>query len=144
MKAPISNATKSNWQRLHTSSDGRLAKRANKTLSAKKIVAFGYSNSADAMKLLSVVSEIKAPVSDILYTLCLSKLEAFDIADAPHVQSVMREYGKYTRLNFQVPDIWQSGFHRVWRSLRIAQSCGKTCQGAFGTICSPGRFERPF
>ena len=108
METTISNATKSNWQRLHTSSEGRLAKRANKTLSTKKIVAASYYSSDNAMALLSMVSEIKAPVFDILYTLCLSKLEAFGLMDAPNVQNVMCDYKNCVRLNILVPDVWHS------------------------------------
>ena len=83
--------------------------RANKTRSEKRVIAASYSNSVDASTLLSIVTGIEAPVIDIMYTLCLHKLDAFHLTDASHVQQVMGDYRHCNQLDFQVPEhIWQS------------------------------------
>ena len=83
--------------------------RANKTRSEKRVIAASYSNSVDASTLLSIVTGIEAPVIDIMYTLCLHKLDAFHLMDASHVQQVIGDYRHCNQLDFQVPEhIWQS------------------------------------
>jgi len=105
--ATISNATKSNWQRLHTSMEGRLAKRANKTLSAKKVIAASYAQTDNASDLLKIVSQIDAPLEDIIYTLGLRRLEAAGILYKSNVQKTLIPYQSYLNLNINVPDeIW--------------------------------------
>ena len=107
--ATISNATKSNWQRLHTSTEGRLAKRANKTLSAKKVIAASYAQTDNASTLLKIVSRIEAPLEDIIYTLGLRRLEAAGILHKSNVQKTLIPYQSYLNLNLNVPtEIWET------------------------------------
>lgn len=107
--ATISNATKSNWQRLHTSSEGRLAKRANKTLSAKKVIAASYAQTDNASTLLKIVSLIDAPLEDIIYTLGLRRLEAAGILYKSNVQKTLVPYQSYLNLNLDVPiEVWET------------------------------------
>ncbi|MBO7134574.1 MAG: N-6 DNA methylase [Bacteroidales bacterium] len=104
----ISKATRNNWSKLNSDSNTKLTKRANKTLSAKKIITANYLDSAEAMDLLKIASSIKAPLSDIIYTLCLSKLNAFGILTLPHVQETINEY-KYNKIDIKIsPEIWHS------------------------------------
>lgn len=105
--ATISNATKSNWQRLHTSTEGRLSKRANKTLSAKKVIAASYAQTDNASNLFKIVSQVDAPLEDIIYTLGLRRLEAAGILYKSTVQKTLIPYQSYLNLNINVPDeIW--------------------------------------
>ena len=105
--ATISDATKSNWQRLHTSTEGRLAKRANKTLSAKKVIAASYAQTDNAFNLLKIVSQIDAPLEDIIYTLGLRRLEAAGILYNSNVQKALIPYHSYINLDINVPnEIW--------------------------------------
>jgi tRNA1(Val) A37 N6-methylase TrmN6 len=104
----ISKATRNNWSKLNSDSNTKLTKRANKTLSAKKIITANYLDSAEAMDLLKIASSINAPLSDIIYTLCLSKLNAFGILTLPHVQETINEY-KYNKIDIKIsPEIWHS------------------------------------
>lgn len=83
--------------------------RANKTRSEKRVIAASYSNSVEANALLSIAAGIEAPVIDIMYTLCLHKLEASHLAKAYHVRQVMDEYRHCNQLDLQVPEhIWKS------------------------------------
>jgi len=104
----ISSATKSNWERLNTTADGRLAKRANKTLSAKKVIAASYAKTENANNLLQYVSDLKSSVEDIMYTLCWLKLEEAGIATKEHVVSCMMQY-TYQKLSLDIPTcVWQT------------------------------------
>ena len=107
--ATISDATKSNWKRLHTSTEGRLAKRANKTLSAKKVIAASYAQTDNASNLLKIVSRIDGPLEDIIYSLGLRRLEAAGILYNSNVQKALIPYQSYLNLNIHVPDeIWDT------------------------------------
>ena len=109
MHSTISTATESNWNRLNTSIDGRLAKRANKTLSAKKVIANTYAQTENANRLLSIVSKIEAPIGDIIYTLCVCKLKSAGILHKNNVSKVIKEYNCKRLLDIQIPqDIWNT------------------------------------
>ena len=104
----ISKATEYNWKKLNSDSTKKLTKRANKTLSAKKVIASTYANSSNADELLTLVSNVHAPIADILLSLCVSVLQVHNIWHLPHVQNVMRGYLKqYNLLELDIPcSIW--------------------------------------
>lgn len=103
----ISNATKSNWHRLNTSLEGRLTNRANKTLSAKKVIASSYIQTNQATTLLEQLSSFDAPLEDIIYTLCIKKLEAAHILHKPNVQKTLAPYQSYQYLKLTIS-------HEIW------------------------------
>lgn len=103
----ISNATKSNWHRLNTSIEGRLTNRANKTLSAKKIIASNYIQTDKATTLLELVSSLDAPLEDIIYTLCVKRLETANILHKSNVQETLAPYQSYQYLNLNIS-------HEIW------------------------------
>ena len=67
----ISKATEYNWKKLNSDSTKKLTKRANKTLSAKKVIASTYANSSKADELLTLVSNDHDHIADILLTNCV-------------------------------------------------------------------------
>lgn len=105
----ISKATQSNWTKLHTTAEGRLSKRANKTLSVKKIIASSYAQSINAKQLLEIIMPVQAKIEDIIYTLCINKLHAANIEKLPHVQNSIEEYNNYHVLPIDIPhEIWDT------------------------------------
>ncbi len=105
----ISKATESNWNRLNTSIEGRLAKRANKTLSAKKVIANTYAQTRNATTLLQIVSKIDRPLEDIIYTLSIKQLDNAGILQKAHVQKVLSEYKHLQLVEISIPtDIWNT------------------------------------
>lgn len=104
----ISKATASNWQRLNTDSTERLTKRANKTRSAKKVVATRYLNCDAANRLLNLVADLEAPVEDIIFTLCADCLQQAGIAQRANVGRFLSQQ-PYRKLPIILPPgIWQT------------------------------------
>ena len=105
----ISIATQQNWNRLNASSDNKLLSRANKSNSKKLITATNYSSSNNAMQLLSLVSSHSDnEIEYIIYTLCLSLLQHYNLTDKQHVIKSLSSY-KYKQLQIIVPDyIWNT------------------------------------
>lgn len=118
----ISTATARNWQRLHTDQSHRLTTRANKTRSARRVVAAGYLSDAKAGdSLLAFASRMSGSLPDIMYTLCQDRLRAAGILDAAHVQCFLRQFAHLHQLPVLLPqEVWhededQLGF--VYQSL---------------------------
>lgn len=123
----ISKATEYNWKKLNSDSTKKLTKRANKTLSAKKVIASTYANSSNADELLNLVCDIKAPVADILLSLCVNVLQVHNIWHMPHVQSVMSDYiGQYNLLELDIPNsIWETNEDLLGFILQSLQTEGE-------------------
>ncbi|MCR5820494.1 MAG: N-6 DNA methylase [Bacteroidaceae bacterium] len=77
----ICSATATNWRRLHVEAGGRLASRANKTLSSRKIVASAYGHSPVAHRWLADAVAMDAPVEEVMATLCERALHHLTAAD---------------------------------------------------------------
>lgn len=98
MEALISLATKRNWEKLHTDSNTRLTKRANKRQSKKKILPAEYLTNPDnaglVRELAVLIEENAWEPADVLYTLGIMLLQRKGILNKPHVQAVLREFGR--------------------------------------------------
>lgn len=99
----ISRATKQNWIRLGSDRQSKLARRANKTQSSKRIVATNYLKNNDAMRLLDMVKSVNAPIEDIIYSLSVSYLRWAKIIDKDHVKQFLSRYSQFNLLNLTVP-----------------------------------------
>lgn len=98
MQAEISKATERNWKRLGTNADGRLASRANKKRSEKRIVPMEYftdrSNYPTVKTICDFILEHNFPVSDALFTIGLSLLERKNLTmQDEHVNKSLSEFG---------------------------------------------------
>ena len=81
----ISKATANNWEKLGSDPQGKLAKRANKTRSTRRVVASGYLDYAPAYRLLDTLSGADQPIGDIMYSLCVSYLQHAGIWEKENV-----------------------------------------------------------
>ena len=88
----ISKATEYNWKKLNSRSDDKLTRRANKTLSAKHIVASSYLDNDEAKTLLAVVSQTNRSIECIMYSLVIACLKDAQIIEKPHVASFLDRY----------------------------------------------------
>ena len=105
----ISKATAYNWKKLKSNSEHKLIKRANKTKSAKRIVANSYLNNDDANMLLSIVLELNKPVECIMYSLVISLLTNKGIIHKAHVRDFLNSYHGMELIDISVPEhIWDS------------------------------------
>ncbi len=105
----ISKATAYNWKKLKSDSEHKLTKRANKTKSAKRIVANSYVNNDDANKLLSIVLKLNNPVEYIMYSLVISLLTNKGIIHKAHVRNFLNTYHDMELVDISVPEyIWDS------------------------------------
>ena len=105
----ISKTTKHNWEKLKSDSNGKLTKRANKTLSKKRIVATGYLDFAPANQLLSDIASTGHSVGDIMYTLCLSYLRHANLLERDNVKTFISTFASHKVVNIEIPvGIWES------------------------------------
>lgn len=105
----ISKATAYNWKKLKSDSENKLTKRANKTKSAKRIVANSYVNDTDANMLLSVVLELNKPIESIMYSLVISLLTYKQIINKTHVLDFLNRYRDMDYIDIPVPEhVWNS------------------------------------
>ena len=105
----ISKTTKHNWEKLKSDSNGKLTKRANKTLSKKRIVATGYLDFAPANQLLSDIASTGHSVEDIMYTLCLSYLRHANLLERDNVKTFISTFASHKVVNIEIPvGIWES------------------------------------
>lgn len=101
----ISKATQSNWKRLNVKSADRLTARANKTASQRVVVASCYLKAPKAERLLRSLTEIKAPIEDVMFTLCLTALQQAGLAEKPHVGEFLEKHHNRRRVEIAVePD----------------------------------------
>ncbi len=108
--ATISKTTAYNWKRLDSNPDEKLTKRANKTQSARHVVASSYVDNADAARLLATVNALQEPTERIMYSLAVAMLRAKQIADKPHVEKFLEAYRHTGYTEIDVPEqVWASG-----------------------------------
>lgn len=97
METMISAATKRNWKKLDTDAEERLTARANKKKSKRKFVPSEYfvnpKNIGFVQELVTMTEDNGWDIRQVLYTLGAVLLRKSKIAEKPHVQTVMREYG---------------------------------------------------
>ncbi|MBR6438952.1 MAG: N-6 DNA methylase [Bacteroidales bacterium] len=91
-----SDATRRNWERLHSNHNGRLMSRANKQLSKKTIVPIEYfSNKENTVGIQRFVDFFKGedyPVDAVLLSVGVNLLKKAQIYDRSHVKNVLNEY----------------------------------------------------
>lgn len=92
----ISSATVSNWKRLHTDTNGRLTKRANKRNSQKRMIPIEYllhkENASDIEIILSMIEKNNWEIQDVMYSLCLNCVDNAGITEKESVKRVMDAY----------------------------------------------------
>lgn len=105
----ISKATEYNWKKLNSDSKGKLTKRANKTLSKKRIIAINYLDDSKANILLKNVLKVDSSVESIMYTLAYSALSQNGLLQKPHVQKFLQKYLHLEHVSIDIPnDTWNS------------------------------------
>lgn len=105
----ISKATEYNWKKLNSDSKEKLNKRANKTQSLKRIVAFNYLNYEPANILLETILSLNSSIADIIYSLCLAYLKHAGILKKNNVKIFLSKYEHYNHIDFVLPDkIWDN------------------------------------
>jgi len=105
----ISKATAYNWKKLHSDSKGKLAKRANKTKSARRVKACSYVDNERAHLLFDIVSEMACPIELIIYSLVVSLLTSRQLIHKPHVQEFLNKYRDLDYIDIPVPEgVWDS------------------------------------
>lgn len=105
----ISKATEYNWKKLNSDSKEKLTKRANKTLSKKRIIATSYLDDSKANMLLKNVLAVDSPVENIMYTLAYSALSQKGLLQKPHVQDFLQKYLHLEHVSIDIPkDTWDS------------------------------------
>lgn len=95
----ISKATAYNWNRLDSDTAGKLTTRANKTLSARRVVAANYLKDGKASSLLEALTSNISPVKDVIYTLCVDYLKAKGLWERGHVQKFFSRQAAYLKRN---------------------------------------------
>lgn len=104
----ISKATEYNWRKLNSDSQQKLTKRANKTLSKKRVVATNYLDFAPANNLLQNISSICEPIENIMYSLCVSCLSFHNIFSKRNVKDFISQYSNYELIDIKIPEeVWQ-------------------------------------
>lgn len=105
----ISKATAYNWKKLNSDSKEKLTKRANKTLSRKRIIATSYLDDSKANMLLKNVLAVDSSVENIMYTLAYSALSQKNLLQKPHVQDFLQKYLHLEHVSIDIPkDTWDS------------------------------------
>ena len=106
----ICKATEYNWRKLQSDTCGKLTKRANKTLSVKRVVASSYLNYPPANELLSVVLALSESNENIIYSLCIAYLKHKGIFDKEQVQCFFSTIPAYNYVDIKLPlGLWDSG-----------------------------------
>lgn len=104
----ISKATEYNWKKLNSDSQQKLTKRANKTQSKKRVIATHYLDYAPANNLLQIISDIDAPIENIMYSLCVSYLNFCGIFSRRNVGKFISQYNHCKLIDIEVPEgTWQ-------------------------------------
>lgn len=89
----ISPFTRANWERLDTSAQDRLTRRANKTRSRKRVLPLEYfdhpQNAALATAFIERADDLGLDISDLLYTVAIRLLEQVGLREKSHVRAVI-------------------------------------------------------
>ena len=106
----ISKATKHNWAKLNSDTEGKLTKRANKTRSTRHIVATSYLDYTPAHRLLDNIIRLNYDIEDVMYTLCIDYLRHVNILDKTHVKEFLSTQPCHRIVNIDIPTTtWDSG-----------------------------------
>lgn len=105
----VSKATAYNWKKLKSDSKEKLTTRANKTKSAKHVIASSYLANTDADTLFTTVSHLTCPIEYIMYSLVISLFTHKRIIHKTHVQKFLKRYQSLHYMEFPVPKhVWDS------------------------------------
>lgn len=92
----LSQATKRNWSKLNTNTQGRLEKRANKSCSSKRFVPMEYLSNLDNKDFYITLQEMQSnnhwEIMDVIYSLGVILLKRNNIDDKKHVKDVLSFY----------------------------------------------------
>lgn len=92
----ISNATKRNWERLNTDTEGRLESRANKRNSRKRILPVEYfsdkKNISAIQELLSRIDRENIEIESVILSIGINLLKKAGIYGKDHVMYSLDEY----------------------------------------------------
>ena len=103
----ISKATERNWKRLNKDSQDKLSKRANKTQSARKIIANRYLNVKSVNSLLCALLIIEQPIENIMYSLVVSLFTNKGIIKKPHIREFLDKYSEYEYIDIPInSEVW--------------------------------------
>ena len=103
MEKLISKATQNNWNKLKTNTKNKLASRANKRLSKKKIIPIEYmdnkENVAKITELLELFEENKWKNEDIIYSLAINLINNNKIENQKNVKKLLSEYSCFNKID---------------------------------------------
>lgn len=92
----ISNATKRNWNKLHTKNNKKLTTRANKCLSQKNIIPLEYFNNTNNIEpiqnLLYYIHSEKWDITSVLLSLGINLLKKANLYHKKYVQEILKQY----------------------------------------------------
>ncbi|MDO4570474.1 MAG: N-6 DNA methylase [Planctomycetia bacterium] len=90
----ISRATERNWKKLQTTGAGRLAARANKSLSSRKFFPREYfsnqANLAEAQEIVQIADERRISTPSVVYSIALRLLERAELVSLSQNHSAQR------------------------------------------------------
>ena len=96
----VSSATIRNWEKLNTNTSGRLASRANKRKSKKRILPLEYisnkNNVSFVQSILDFIDESDIDIFSAIISLGVSLLVKNGLYNKPHVVAVLKEYANIT------------------------------------------------
>ena len=85
----VSEATLLNWERLNAKTDYKLRSRANKTCSEKKVLSIKQCSNKDFKRYIEALTELALPLGDIIFTLCVRKLENAGVLQQNNAQELL-------------------------------------------------------
>jgi len=98
----ISEATKRNWDKLNSSGNDRLKRRANKSRSQKIITPEGYVIAGSLPRFVEELRNTTYPINDLIFSLCALYVEHNRVNEA-NKRRFFEEYTHYQRLDVGVP-----------------------------------------
>lgn len=98
----ISEATKRNWDKLNSSGNDRLKRRANKSCSQKIITPEGYVMAGSLPRFVEELRDTTYPINDLIFSLCALYVEHNRVNEA-NKRRFFEEYTHYQRLDVRVP-----------------------------------------
>ena len=98
----ISEATKRNWDKLNSSGNDRLKRRANKSRSQKIITPEGYVIAGSLPRFVEELRNTTYPINDLIFSLCALYVEHNRVNEA-NKRRFFEEYTHYQRLDVSVP-----------------------------------------
>ena len=109
----ISDATKRNWDKLKSSGDDRLMRRANKSRSKKTIVPDSYVMAGSLPRFVEELRQLGYPMNELIFSLCAMKIEHNRVNEG-NAKRFFEEYANYQRLDLDVPRQILKNRHDDW------------------------------